>query len=169
MCLKIDDNFITRESAKKFSKKPLIAKSNIYVYKFFIRDENEDIDGKEEEDEYKKCFWYSPYRGVPYFPGAIHQDKKFSFEVKKIAGRWRVGVNKGIHAFLNKEIAKSNFKASDKFFNALVRCKIPKGTPYFKNGREIASLALEVPEYYWTPINGNKKHLQISKGWELHF
>lgn len=169
MCLAIEKTFKRREDARAFTKKPMIAKKNIYVYKYLeandeIKISDIDIDGINKED-----FWYSPFRGAPYLPGATHQVDKFSFEVTKVYNNWGVNINKGLHSFLTKEDAEKYFnnKYKSKFIGAIVRCYIPKGAQYFKNKFNIVSTQLKIPEFTLTPIEGSKITYKVSKNWQL--
>lgn len=141
MCFKIDKEFKTRAKAKELATKPRIARTNITVYKLLA---TEIFEGKK-----KIILYHSPHRAMRYRPGDTKTAEKFSFNFVRIF-KWRTEINKGLHSYhwsVAEGLSKhNNFK---KFNYVLIKCIIPKGTPYFKNNAgECVSLALKTPDEY---------------------
>lgn len=125
MCLYIEKNFKTRQQARDFTKKPLIAKRNITVYK--------TLDQVTYLEKTKKTIGYSPFQSYRYEKGKTYKVKKFSFEIVSDVCYWNVKIHKGLHAF-----TKSNYGSH------CVKMIIPRGTKYFlaKKDNEIVSQKL---------------------------
>ena len=143
MCFTIDKEFKTRAQAKELATQPRIARTNITVYKWLVA---EIFEGKE-----KIIHYHSPHRGMRYRPGETKTAEKFSFRFVDVCG-WRSEINKGLHSYhwsVAEELFKRYKKSFTKFNNVLIKCIIPKGTPYFKNNAgEYVSLAIKTPDEY---------------------
>lgn len=155
MCLAVVKKFKTKKEAVEFSKKPLIAKRNIVVYKLL----------KGTTKGFK-----SPFKKVAYETGVNYKVNKFSFGLVKFQkyGCWVLVVNQGIHTFATSECAKRFKREKELDFMGIVgKCVIPKGTKYFKNDTQFVSLKLGVPLYeVWKE---SEKVLRHSKEWEWIF
>ena len=144
MCLRIDDQFITRKKAKEFLETPLIAKKNITVYKVLERCTHE---GKGIIYSYS-----SPHRGASYYPGELKSVEKFSADILQVTWQWRIKINKGLHSY-SAAAAEAYWTRNCSITGGrgliLIQCTIPKGTPYFKNkDGEYVSLKLQTPKEY---------------------
>ena len=135
MCLKISNIFKTRDAAQKFSKTPLVASSNMVVYKMLDKHEA----------------YTSPHHCIRYFPGETKSVKKFSFAYVDACG-WRVNVNKGLHSYSKDRsnvVYEKHTETLKRYNRVLIKCIIPKGTPYFTNKEgEYVSLKLQMPGEY---------------------
>lgn len=144
MCFKVDKSFKTRAKAKELATQPRIARTNITVYKWLVS----EVFGSGIK---KIIHYHSPHRVLRYRPGETKTAEKFSFRFVDVCG-WRSEINKGIHSYhwsLAKELLKRQKKSFTKYNNVLIKCTIPKGTPYFKNNiGEYVSLALKTPAEY---------------------
>ncbi len=136
MCLHIEGIFRTRALAQQHVKTPLIAKRNITVYKVL-----EKVYTLKPYIEF-----VSPHRCTPYLPNEIKTAKKFSFRYIDACG-WRIEINKGLHSYgKDRPDVQDWHRISKKSFHKIiVKCIIPKGTPYYKNKSEYVSLKLEMP------------------------
>ena len=141
MCFHVDGIYKTRAKAQDAAKKFLIAKRNITVYKVL-----EMHKGFPNTIEY-----ISPYKISSYNTGEIKSVEKFTFRYVDVCG-WRAEINRGLHSYSHNR-ACSIFEKHDKFLKKykriLVKCKIPKNTPYYKNeAGEYVSLKLEMPKKF---------------------
>lgn len=142
MCLRINKNFINREEATEYKNSPKVANKNIVVYKILRKIHNRHTN---------RISYVSPHRGEPYVPGRNKKVKSFSFIIKNafISNKkpYVIMINRGLHAFTTIEEAKNNQVYE---VDIIVKCVIPKGTPYFKDteNNEIASLELSMPNKF---------------------
>jgi hypothetical protein len=121
MCLKVETVFKTRDAVRTAYKKPLVAKHDIYVWKIFVF----NWDG----------ILVSPHRMFDYTCGYEYKSS-FSHQALHLAGTWRLLINRGLHAYVNRREAKVNLESCQ----TIVRCKIPAGAKYFLGRHnEIAS------------------------------
>lgn len=106
MCLYVERDFKTKKEAIAFSKKPLIAKEDITVYKILDRG------------------FFSPYRDFKYKRGEEYK-ATFSFFVTSISHD--LEVHSGLHAYVSMEYAYGNRSDEQKIY----KMTIPKGAKYF--------------------------------------
>jgi len=155
MCLNLKETFKRRDSARAFTKAPLVTGRAIKTYKILCLDE--------ESGELDKL--YSPHRSSVYKPSEEKKVSKFSFTITDACG-WRIAVNKGLHSYKTKELALAviDTYVKSKRTCIVVECTIPKGTPYFKNAHEFVSLQLNLPCLSFS-IDKKKKLATPSKEW----
>jgi hypothetical protein len=144
MCLTITDFFKTKKDALTYSKNPKIATKNIIVYKLL----------NVTNGEYK-----SPYFKMIYKPEDIIETNKFTFVVDNLStGEHRLLINQGIHSYekkncLSVSLRKLIWENCSNNNGTLIKCVIPKGTPYFINAvGEVVSLKLIMPtefKHHW--------------------
>jgi hypothetical protein len=119
MCLSINGAFSSREVARQFASKPLIAKRNMRVLKVLKPNSGSAY----RKFKYEKGFHY-------------YQDgKPFSFRIERINSYWKVNIFKGLHACLTRDKV-ATITGPDLFTNPsylVVRMIIPKGSKYFTN------------------------------------
>jgi len=120
MCLTVDKKFASEKEAKRFSKRPMRAESDMTVYKRLIPDGDKD-----------KMYW-SPYVGAGYV-----QNKKYKSKMAVTVHldwdldlKWMVQVNEGIHSYTSRMIAIINTRCW-KYGEKVFACTIPKGAKYF--------------------------------------
>ena len=135
MCLTVDKEFKTRQAARDFFAKPLIAKTNKTVYKVLK----------------KRAFYKhleSPFQQEKYEPGELKTVPKFGKEIlKNFDSIWRININNGIHACTSLD--QAIWMAERGFMRKVIKCYIPKGTPYFiGTDGDIVSLALQMPKKF---------------------
>jgi hypothetical protein len=131
MCLKIETTFRTRTKAREFYSKPLIAKTNITVYKVLENYGNQMV---------------SPHRSVVYKFDELKKVKSFSSEIMDEWNRcWKIRINRGLHSYNAKQIDLLIRRYQYNHYS-IIKCKIPKGSKYFKNEEEYVSLALQMPK-----------------------
>lgn len=137
MCLTVADPefptnrklFRTKSEMQNRMKNPDMTKRAMTVYKV--------LSGRRDD---KVCL-ESPYMGQQYEIGWTYEVENFTFKKRQcyIHPATYLEVEKGIHAYRTYESAKiSHFcRYIDRF---IVKCIIPKGTPYFKglNGDIVA-------------------------------
>lgn len=135
MCLEIKRLFNTKEEALKH--KPLIAKRNIKVMKFF--------DGKSfkhDEEAFK-----SPYKYTIYQRNKLYVINHFGLDVQQSSDsnfkKYQIEIYRGLHSY-----ELSDFKDPIGAFIAL--CIIPKGAKYYKgkNGNIVSNLLYVTDKYH---------------------
>ena len=139
MCLRLKQKFPRVIDAKRFSETPLIASRNLTVYKVL------DLVEVNKEKEY-----YSTYRSTQYREGETKEVPKFSFKITspyKRCAPWSLDIHSGLHSFRKIEKAYILMWRDE---TVLIKCTIPKGTPYFKNEDtgEYVSLKLQMPKEF---------------------
>jgi len=157
MCLKLKEKFKKRDIARAFTKKkPLVTTQDIKVYKVLRVSEKGELK------------FFSPYREMQYKSGKENKISKFSYQYSNVTGTWRVAINKGLHSYIKKEFAIAFVALSKgKHVYAIVKCIIPKGTPYYKNTYSYASLQLDLPSLSFK-VDEVKKIMTPNNGWEFH-
>ena len=134
MCLTVDKEFKTRQEVRDFFAKPLITKTNKVVYKVLER---------------FGPIYNSPYQNMDYKLGELKTVPKFGVIIGKSLLRnvWDMDIEKGIHACTT--LYRARQIVNNGSFRVIVRCYIPKGTPYFiGNYNDIVSLALQMPKKF---------------------
>lgn len=139
MCLRLQQTFGRITDARQWSEKPLIAPCDITVYKAL-----DSVKGKKGKE------YYSTHRSTQYHEGELKEVPKFSFKVTSPyarSGPWKLEINKGLHCFRKAEAAALLLQRKD---TVLIKCIIPKGTPYFKNEEtwEYVALKLQMPKEF---------------------
>ena len=137
MCLTVNKRFNTKKEIAEFMKNPTIATKNITVYKMLERGRFDNL-------------IYSPYKNTEYKPGELKTAKRFTpgelrftTEINYYIGYY-LNIEAGIHSYTDKNTA-----IKENIFGRcfIVRCTIPKGTPYIiGTNNEIVSLALQMPK-----------------------
>jgi hypothetical protein len=127
------------------NSKVLVAKSNITVYKVVKSYGGSDT-----------CEVYAPYKHTTYSLGKTYKTRYFVTDdqscSRKFISRlprhaYNHGIGAGFHSFTNRYLAIRElvYMTNDRSNLVVVKCRIPKGTPYMRNkSGEVVSLALKI-------------------------
>ncbi len=112
MCLTLKQRFKTLKEAKEASKKPLIAKKDIIVYKSLYRN---------------RTGGYTPFRQFQMAEGEHYYQtgKPFGFKLGHVSYGYYVSIHSGLHACINRQ------RAARIDGNLTVKMIVPKGSKYF--------------------------------------
>ena len=136
MCLRITENFKTRKVAREFAADLKVTKTNKTVYKVLIYYHGINL-------------YVGPYQRTEYEPNELKTVKKFGIQIKTFGYHlWKIEIEKGLHACttLDSAIRLAQYVKNP----TIIKCIIPKGTPYFINNdkKEIVTLALQMPKVF---------------------